>query len=278
MNLDCRITELLKADFNTLWRCSQLGDTLEISTPYRMPDSTLFSLFLTEREDRFIASDGGAVAELLVEHSYLPEEEWKRELSALAKTHGLKEGANEGVPIFFKDCKEEKIISSISFDVANFATMAANLLISVEEVEEQGKETDSRFQSKAHDFLLDTIRDTGRSFYTNHKIPNGPEVNFSAVIESSSNIWVVSYITGSGLKRFRSNLSDTAISFKEAWSSDAAPKIKRTIPLMNSDSRGYQPMRMRPRIRFLEDEAKESAVSWAENYLLNHGPRSLLAA
>ena len=278
MNLDCKITEQIMADFNALWRCSQRGETLEISTPFRMPDSTLFSLFLTELDSRFIASDGGGIAELLMEHSCLPEEEWKSELSALAKTQGLKEGSNEGMPIFFKDCREEKIISSISFDVANFATMAANLLISAEEVEEQAKETDSRFQSKAHEFLRETIRDTGRSFHTNYKIPNGPDVTFSAVIESSSNLWVVSYIMGSALKQFRSNLSDTAISFKEAWTSDAAPKIKRTIPLMNSDSHGYQPRRLRSRFQFLETEAKESPISWADNYLLTRGPRSLLAA
>lgn len=131
MRLDCQITEVLKSDFNTLWRCQQRGKTIEISTPYRMPDSTLFTLFLTEREDRYIACDGGRIWELLEQHCELPKDEALEMLRELARERGLKEGTNEGTPVFYKDCRDVKLVSSITFDVANFATMAANVVLAI---------------------------------------------------------------------------------------------------------------------------------------------------
>lgn len=129
MTISHSLYEKIKGEFNTLWSFSKLGNTVEISTPYRMPDSTLFTLFLTKRGDRYIACDGGRLWELILDRCELPEDEAIAELRAMAKENGLKEGNDDGVPIFFKDCRKENLVGSISFDVASFATMAANVLI-----------------------------------------------------------------------------------------------------------------------------------------------------
>jgi hypothetical protein len=269
MRLDCKITDRIREEFDTLWRCEQRGNTLEIATPYRMPDSTLFTLFLTQRAQRYIACDGGRIWELLRERCELEEKDWLAELRALAKAHGLKEGSDEGTPVFFKDCQEEKLIGSISFDVANFATMAANVLLSIDREEEDEKEKETRFQRDADTFIRSVLR-PDQTLQKNHQIDRGPDVRFSAVISSSSNLWIVSYIGGAGPSLFRKNISDAAYSFKEAWESPLGKngRIKRTIPLLNSRARGYQPRRLAHRLSELKHEAKQEPLSWSENYQL----------
>jgi hypothetical protein len=130
MRLTSEIIDLLRSDFNALWSCQQRGQTFEISTPYVMPDSTFFMLFLTERDDRFIACDGGGIWEVIRERLDKPNEpDALALLRSLAQYHGIKEGSLNECPIFYKDCREEKLISSIAFDITNFATMAATVVL-----------------------------------------------------------------------------------------------------------------------------------------------------
>src|SRR4051812_28375131 len=104
MRLDCNITDRIREEFCALWSCSQIGETLEIVTPYLMPDSRLFVLYVTERNDRLIACDGGRIWELASAHSDRPREETLADLRALAKANEIKEGNANATPLFYKDC------------------------------------------------------------------------------------------------------------------------------------------------------------------------------
>src|SRR5438067_2224419 len=109
MNIDCTITDLIQRDFNALWKCQQRGNTLEITTPYLLPDSTLVSLFVTEKENRYIISDGGGIHEILAEYCTLPSDEITSALQGYAAKFHLKEGAlSDGAPHFFKECSDLK--------------------------------------------------------------------------------------------------------------------------------------------------------------------------
>lgn len=133
MKLTCDILETLKAEFAGLWHCKLMGNTVEIVTPYAMPNSKFCSLYLTERDGRYIACEGGTVLALVREFSDRTEADILEDLRAIAKGHEIKEGSDsEGSPIFFKDCTETKLIGSISFDVINFATLAAIVLTHIE--------------------------------------------------------------------------------------------------------------------------------------------------
>jgi hypothetical protein len=127
---------------------SNMGDTLEISVPYLLPDSTLLSLFLTQRGDRYIVCDGGGIMEILSEYCPLPLDETMISLQSIARKFGVKEGESEGAPLFFKECLDPKLISSLAFDIANFVSMATSSLVSASS-DDLGVEPASRFQARA---------------------------------------------------------------------------------------------------------------------------------
>lgn len=115
MKLDCQILEAVQRDFNALWTCKQLGETLEISTPYLLPDSRLVSVYLTERNGRYIVCESGIVQEILDEYCSLPADEAASELASMAAKFKVKQGAANGGPIYFKETSEPKFdsVSSI---------------------------------------------------------------------------------------------------------------------------------------------------------------------
>ena len=272
MRLDCTITEHIKADFNHLWRCTHRGNTLEISTPYVMPDSTLFTLFLAQRADRIIACDGGRIWELVKERCQLPEGEALAELQALANENDVKQTQDHGVPVFYKDCREEKLVSSIAFDVANFATMAASVMISLADDREE-KEQEKRFNTTAGDYIQTILRPDQR-LMRHHEIQGVPDVKFSGVIESRSRLTIVSYIGGTTVSEFRKNAGDVALNFKDARASSMGQRINSTIPILNNGARGYDPAKLAPRLQELKQLAKQEPITWLERDAL----KGLLAA
>lgn len=260
MKLDCQITESLQRDFSALWKCEQRGNSLEITTPYLLPDSTLLSLFLTQREGRFIVSDGGGAYEVISDYCPLPQSKAMAELQAYAHKFGLKEGHSEGKPLFFKECSDVHLISSLAFDVAMFATMATSALVSAsEEIE-----TEDRFKIQA-DAYLGAIKPIGITMHTRHQIPEVPGVRFSAVLTGPARVWLVSYVTGSNITYFRRSLADTVMNFRHAWNSPLKGHIGRTIPILNDEATGYRPSELAWRLHDLQRESRDSVVRWSEH-------------
>jgi hypothetical protein len=260
MKLDCQITESLQRDFSALWKCQQRGDSLEITTPYLLPDSTLLSLFLTQREGRFIVCDGGGVFEVIDDYCPFPQGKAIAALQGYAHKFGLKQGVSEGKPLFFKDCTDVQLISSLAFDVATFATIATSALVaSSEEIE-----TEDRFKISA-DAYLKAIKPSGVTIETRHQIDEVPGVKFSAVLKGASRLWLVSYVTGSSITYFRRSLADTVMNFKHAWQSSLKDYIGRTIPLVNDQATGYRPSELGWQMGELAHESRNSVVRWTEH-------------
>ncbi len=121
--LDNSTFDAIRDDFRSLWSFKKHEDSLEISTPFLYPGSDMVRVFVTQREDRFIVTENGDVAEVLRE--LLETDDFRERLNAMAAAFGMKKGENHGETIYFKDCTDPKLISSIMFDVATFASRAA---------------------------------------------------------------------------------------------------------------------------------------------------------
>jgi hypothetical protein len=260
MKLDCQITDSLQRDFSALWKCQQRGNSLEITTPYLLPDSTLLSLFLTERENRFIVSDGGGVFEVIEDYCPYPAGKALSELEGYARKFGLKRGQSEGKPLFFKESDDIRLISSLAFDVASFATMATSALVAgSEEIE-----TEDRFKVKADAFLKE-IKPAELTVQTRQRIPEVSGFTFSAVITAPARVWLVSYVTGSNITYFRRSLVDTMVSFQHAWQSPIGNNIGNTIPLLNDEAPGYRPSELGWQLNGLAEASRHAVVRWTEH-------------
>lgn len=263
--LTCEITELIQKDFTSLWKCKQGGDTLEITTPYLLPDSTLFSVFLTIRAKRYIVCDGGSIAEILAEHSPIPSEEIDASLEGMAARFKIKVGTSnvENQKLFFKECGDISLISSLIFDVASFAVAATNSLISTEDGTTES-DLNNKFSSKADAFLKGAVNSTGLQLIPRSGIEEVPDVKFSAVLKSSSKVWLISYVNGATITHFKKNIAETKMNFDHAWGSRLSGHIVKTIPLLNDEATGYKPQKFQWQLAELEASSKDSVTNWKQ--------------
>src|SRR5665213_1029683 len=263
--INCHITEAIQKDFSSLWTCKQRGKTVEISTPYLLPDSTLLSLFITERNKKIIIHDGGSISQIVSEHCRLPDDEIKALLDGFSAQHGINHtiGANKQ-KIFFKACDKKKLISSAAFDLASFAMTATNGLVAAS-IDEPDLELDKRFQRIADIFIKTVTHSTGLKFKPRQEIREFPGIKFSGVINNSSTFWIVYYVTGSELGYFRRSLAETIVNFGHVWKSKQTilKHIGRTIPVLNTNAGGYKPDKLDWQIKDLKDAAAGTLLPWS---------------
>mgnify|MGYP004476929823 CR=1 FL=1 len=119
--METSIRKELIADFSSLWDFQEYDDTLEISTPIVMPNGDFVSVFLTKRNDEFIASDGGWICageyDSKLDLNEAPYDVMLRHFEQLYHTERMnfKDGLH-----FCKSTKKSVLVSSIVYDLSFF--------------------------------------------------------------------------------------------------------------------------------------------------------------
>jgi hypothetical protein len=270
MKLTCALVKSILKDFNSLWTCKQMGNTVEISTPYLLPDSTLFSVFITERNGRFIVSDNGSVSEILSESCPLPNSEIADALKGFASQFEIRECLGRGKQkLFFKDCANRSLLSGLVFKMANFAMTATTALVAPSSLEPD-IEPDERFRAKADEFLKDSLGalkitlPSGMRMHRNHPISQAPGVKFSAAFKTNNRIWLVAYVTGSDLTYFNRSIGVTKMNFDYVWGSSLRGHLGATIPLVNTKAPGYKPEKLGWQLKALNESSQKATLHLGE--------------
>ena len=268
MTLTCQLSKLIQKDFSALWTCKQRGETIEVSTPYMLPDSTLFSVFITMRKGRFIVCDGGNIMEILSEYCPLPNDEIRAAVNGFAARFEIKQCVSAiKKKLFFIDSDNRKELGSLVFDLANFATTATNALIAPN-YDETDIEPDKRFKAKADAFLR-SVTPEGMKL-KGHEIKEVPGVNFSGVIRSNSCVWLIAYVSGSNPTLFRNSIGVTKMNFEHAWETPIAKPLGGsrllggTIPFINTEASGYQPPKLKWQLEMLRESSHGTLVNWSD--------------
>lgn len=265
MNLDCALTDVIRRDFGALWHCKQFGNTLEITTPYFLPDSTLLSIFITKRDERYIVCEGGRVSESIELHCSIASEDAPQVIHEVARSFRMHVGRKDGRPLFFKECSDPKLISSVVFDVCSFSATACSTLAHAPNPRIE-IESEQRFKTRANTFL-NTVKPPHLEL-TSGQIEELPGIRFSALLKSPSKLWIVQYVTGSSNSYFRKSINDTTMSFHCARVSAINPLIVRTIPFVDTEAAGYDEPKLRWWLHELDKTSKESMVLWSKRETL----------
>ena len=214
-----------------------------------------FAAMLTSSE---ATSSAGRVGDILDEYCSLPADEVASELVSMAAKFAIKRGSAESNPIYFKESAELKLLPSLAFDVANFVVMATSALVAASG--EPSFPVESRFETRA-DAYLRRVAPAGCEFAP-RELPGIPNVRFGAVLNYHSRLWLFSFVTGSNHSYFRRSVCETAINFKIAWASGLAGRIKHTVPLVNTETGGWEPDKIKTQLDELKTLAREPYVRW----------------
>jgi len=252
--------------FDQLWSFKLRGtDTVEISTPYSTTTSKFVSIYVTERADRFIISDGG----LLNSEAYESEIDYENQCLLKILYHFeafyevKKTEDKKGIKHYYKTTNNEKLIPNLVYEMAQFVSMCASAA-TVQFEDPKEIEERNTFRTKASSYIHSNFQNDNIRFRANLDKGEFRAVRFSAIIERKSRLNLVSYLTGSNPANFISSIAKANINFEVATGSKYNQVIDNKIVLINDTADGYIPAKLHKQLNVLQDHIGQEPIPWSQ--------------
>jgi hypothetical protein len=255
-----KLLDIVRADFGYLWQSKQRGNSIELITPFETSTSKFVSVFITIRANNFIVSDGG----WLWKNFYGIHQFSIKDLTAITelrqKEHSIQTVANDsGDKYYFKKCADDKMLSAIIYDIANFIMNTVNIYSS--QLSEKGEvEQQDRFGTTATKF----ITQINNNIKFNQSLDDQKSIKYNAVYNYNSNLVLIMYITGSTPYYFANGLRKAAVNFELSQKSKYSSFISHKLPLVDNEALGYHPDHETELFSYLEEKSECPIITWNE--------------
>ena len=199
----------ISSDFSSLWKYKLRGETLEIITPFSTLTGSFISVFLTQRENRFIVTDGQRLIQHLTDLEMLN----KRACVYLAETashYSVKKTQTQNSNFYFKSTTDINLLSAYIYDLVFFQNAALNSIYAEATFFNKNKD-EQLFSTRANNILQQKIDESTKyqkmfSLDRSHNLIHSAGFGSVLTRTSSNNIWAAMYITGSTPTNFCSTI------------------------------------------------------------------------
>jgi hypothetical protein len=253
----------IKGAFCNLIDFKARGQSIEIITPFSTINNKFISIFITQREGKYIISDGGWVdQDVYGEVKDIDSEDiLLRIQDEFISSYRVKTTVNNtGHLVFFKSTDDMKELASFAFDLATFLSAIINSRCIKFTNEKEIKERE-KFRSEANSFLKNMY---GDSVLFRKHLDDIKNIRFSAIIQKSSSIYIVNYVTGSSSVYFANELRKCIVNFEIASTSIMNNYIAEKIALVNNEAKGFEPEKSGPILNLLRERSTKNYISWTE--------------
>jgi len=239
------------------------GNVLEIITAFTTLNSKFVSVFLKYENGRFIVTDGGWIQSNYYENPIHEESEEiiKRIVMSFQLSYDIKITQDKtGLIYYYKVCNEASQVASCVFDLANFivGTINAHCLHFKDEREERERDT---FRKDANGFLKTNYGDNVK---LSQALDDLKSIRFNAIVNKRSQLYLITYITGSTPYYFDNDLRKTIVNFELTERSKYNNIIQEKISIINNRSEGYQPDRVGSMMDLLREKSTRPPINWTD--------------
>lgn len=251
--------------FDQLWSWKLRGDTIEISTPYSTTTSKFVSLFVTERKEKFIISDGG----LLNSEAYETEIDYDNQclLKILYHYEAFYEVKRtqdkSGIKHYYKTTTKENLIPNLVYEMAQFVSMCASAA-TVQFDDPKEAEEKNTFRKKATSYLHTNFQAYKPKFGASLDKDDYRSVRFSVLIEKRNRLSLINFVTGSTPANFRNSIARANMNFEIAAASKYENVIDNKIVLLNNQAEGFVMDQIYRQLEVLQEHSGQEAVNWSE--------------
>jgi len=238
----CEVLELLQKEFNSLWNCRKRGNTIEIITPFTTITQNFVSVFITKRNGAFIVSDGGWIQshllEILGDNTF---EEKNKVLGYFMNHHKIQSHEEGGKNYFFKSNKDGKMLSALSYDMAQFISNTMNALYSTYELEMQEYEGTKRFDTQVNETLKSKLEIGGYDYASNCRALDDLKIQFSSCVrpKGKERFTIIMCVSGSSPTYFSNSVARANQNFEVAKRSKYKDYFK-SLSILNDQADGYK--------------------------------------
>lgn len=246
--------------FNSLWKCRQRGESIEIITPFPTSSDMYVSVFLTQRGDAWVVSDGGWMCQGMY-NCEIPYSEkiYKRVLSFFIDDYGVKTtpGAGGKGVFYYKGTKNRNLVPNIVFDLANFISVAVSTAL----VEFREQEEYERFNNHAKKFLRSRFSDDRITFNATFS-EKVPMAKFSAVIKNGDGTGsLINFISGKNRYNIRTGFARSNMNFDLLEDSPAKELVDNKFVLFDDSVSSMNSNNLAPLIQTCRNRGR-IPISW----------------
>ena len=258
-----KIYNSVKSDFCELTTYKIRNNSIEIITPFSTLNDKFVSVFVKFYQNQIIVSDGGWIDLNYYEVDINEESESiiDRVTAYFQSNYKVKTTTDKvGTLFYYKTCKNEKVISSVIFDLSNFIVGVVNALgiKYKDEKEEKEKET---FRKDANSFLVANYKENVK---LRKSLDDFTNIKFNAIITKNTEINLITYVTGSTPYYFENALSKSIVNFEISEKSKYNPYIKQRISIINDLAEGYHPEKSKSILNLLAEKTTKEPVKRSE--------------
>lgn len=262
------IIPMLRSEFGDLWTCRPCsgGRVVHVQTPFSTPTDKLISLYIEQRGNEWIISDGGYLCD--DENSYAfnqfnDPDKTKAVLDFLADEYDVQETKGAGRTFFYMKTTSLDLLSSRVSDVAAFVSSAVSAL-HCSALFAPSREPSMRFYGAANDYLRANIS----NIETNVKYP-GIKHRFHAKRQMPNlRDFVVSYVSASSPAYFERQLTQSIVYTEMLWTSYRT-SIYKTVTLIDNESPGFRYDEQKDLRKMLAEKSKGTEpILWGDRETL----------
>lgn len=251
-----RIFKDIQSDFSDLWECRTTGDALELITPYSTISGEAISVFLTQRGDRYIITDGARIDELGEEQGIDIVSRKGMHLQEMSERFGIKSaGAKDSRHLFrFKSTTSIDKLSACIYDLVHFQESISNAVFMASYFDGEEDAEVKKFCAKVNAVVKQKVervpvKERRYDYFRNAGV-RGLQFNTALIDKKTSQLWLSMCISGTSLTNFRQSVYRAEFGFKHIADTDLVlhPKMhfatvadrlsfgqtERAMPLFNA--------------------------------------------
>ena len=220
--------EIITSAFQSLWKFKDYGNTLEIVTPVATTNDMFVSVFITKRNNDYIATDGGWIDSGM----YECEVDWKGNIFKKVGLHylenfGVLKTEAKGRTFYYKRVNKIELLPNIVFDMSNFI----NAIVSSSTIKFTADREEIIFRKNVRGFM---IREFGEERFEYDKpISENTPIKFNAIERNNNGIKLINFVSGSNSSYYANSLCRSNTNFQMIIPFRERYMIKRTITLLD---------------------------------------------
>lgn len=226
------VFETIKDAYQSLWRFKDYGATLEIITPVATVNNMFVSIFITKRNDDYIATDGGWIDSGL----YECEVNWKASVFNkigifYLEKFEIQKAQMKGRTFYFKRINQLELLPNIVFDLSNFV----NAIVSTSNIPFVSDRVDATFKKEVRGYLR---REFGENRFEYDKpITEDINIRFNAIDRNRNGINLINFVSGSNSSYYANSLCRSNMDFQMILPFRDRYVIRNTITLLDDRTR-----------------------------------------
>lgn len=256
--------DIIRSDFDSLWKVKMRGTTLEVVTPIATTSDKFVSVFITKRDDSYIVTDGGWISEGKYD-SDLPllDDIYVRVFDYYKSEYGINELAANNYIYYFKKTTNKGMVSSLVFDLATFTSSVISASF-INYQEKKEFDNSKRFQSRANAFIKEIVPYNIQVKHNAWALEKYKSLRFHALIPFKNRLTLVSYVTGSNNDYFRNSLAMANMRFEVVEKDGFNGIVANKVLLIDDTVKSYKSPEMIPIISIITNNAKRINLPWSE--------------